>query len=98
MKPEQVQKVLDGEAGVKAEGKGTYVIGEEIELTVLLDMGQEPLSVARVRRLTVQADLLTLETHKGERVYTSASVRALKLSLSDAGKARGAGFLAPRDR
>lgn len=96
MKIEQVQKVLENEPGVKAEGKGVYVVGDEAELSVLLDIGQEPLSVGRVRRLTIQPDLLTLETSKGERVYTSAPVRALKLSLSDTGKSRGAGFTAPR--
>lgn len=96
MKLEQVQKVLEGEAAVKAEGKGTYLIGDEVELTVLLDMGQEPLSVGRVRRLVIQAELLVIETQKGERVYTSAPVRALKLSPADTGKARGAGFAALR--
>jgi hypothetical protein len=96
MKIEQVQKALEGESGVKSEGKGTYVIADEVELTVLLDMGQEPLSVGRIRRLVIQPDLLTLETQKGERVYTSAPVRALKLSVSDPGKLRGAGFTSPR--
>ena len=65
-------------------------------LTVMLDMGQEPMSVARVRRLSLSADLLTLETHKGDRVYTSAQIRALKISHPDAGKLRGAGFTAQR--
>ena len=34
---------------------------------------------------------MTLETHKGDRVYTSAQVRALKISTPDAGKLRGGG-------
>lgn len=96
MKTEQIQKVLDGEAGVKSESKGAYLVGDEVELTVLLEMGQEPLSVARVRRLTMQGELLTIETHKGERVYTSAPVRALKFSTSDANKLRSTGFTASR--
>ena len=96
MKTEQIQKVLDGEAGVKGESKGQYLVGDEVELTVLLDMGQEPLSVARVRRLTLQGDLVTLETHKGERVYTSATVRALKFAATDNNKNRGTGFTAGR--
>jgi hypothetical protein len=96
MKNEQVQKVLEGETGVKAESKGTYLVADEIELTVLLDMGQEPLSVPRVRRLTLAGELITLETHKGDRVHTSAQVKALKISQNDAGKLRGAGFTAPR--
>lgn len=96
MKPEQVQKVLEGESGVKAEGKGAYLVGDDVDLTVLLAMGQEPMSVARVKRLSVNADLVTIETHKGERVYTSAPVLGIKLSISDAHKARGAGFTALR--
>jgi hypothetical protein len=96
MKNEQVQKVLDGETGIKAESKGTYTVSDDVDLTVLLDMGQEPLSVARVRRITLQTDLLTLETHKGDRVFTSAQVRALKISQPDANKLRGAGFTAQR--
>lgn len=96
MKNEQVQKVLEGEAGVKAESKGTYVVADEVELTVLLDMGQEPLSVARVRKLTLAGDLVTIETAKGDRVHTSAQIKALKISQSDSSKLRGAGFTAQR--
>jgi hypothetical protein len=96
MKTEQVQKVLDAESGIKAEGKGVYVVSDDVELTVLLDMGQEPMSVPRVRRLVMQQDLLTLETIKNERIYTTAPVRALKLNNPDAGKSRGAGFTAIR--
>jgi hypothetical protein len=96
MKAEQIQKVLDGEAGIKAESKGVYAVGEEVELTVLLEMGQEPLSVARVRRLTIHGEVLTLETQKGERVYTTAPVRALKFSSAENSKSRGSGFTANR--
>ncbi len=96
MKPEQVQKVLDGEQGVKAEGKGVYVVGETLDLTVVFEMGQEPLSVGRVKRLVLQPDLTTVETHKGERLYTSAPLRAIKLGSSESGKARGTGFTASR--
>jgi hypothetical protein len=96
MKTEQVQKVLEGESGVKSETKGTYVVADDVDLTVLLDMGQEPLSVARVRKLTLAGDLVTLETHKGDRVHTSAAIRALKISQSDPSKMRGAGFTAQR--
>ena len=94
MKNEQVQKVLEGEAGVKSEGKGTYAVSDDVELTVLVDIGQEPLSVPRVRKLSVQGELLTIETHKGDRVYTSAQIKAIKVAQSDAHKVRGAGFTA----
>jgi hypothetical protein len=94
MKIELLQQILEGEKGVKREGKGTYLIGEEADLTIYLDLGHEALQVARVRRLTIQADLLTLETHKGERFYFGPDTppRGLRFTESDSGKARGAGF------
>lgn len=93
MKIEQVQKVLESESAAKAEGKGVFTIGDEAELTVLIDVGQEPLSVPKVRKLTLQGDLLTIETTKGDRIYTSAGIRALKFSTNEASKSRGTGFL-----
>src|SRR2546430_11138663 len=80
MKIELLQQVLEAEKGVKREGKGGYLVGEELELTVLLDMGHEVLSVPKVRRLLVQTELLTMETHKGERYYIGPDtfVRGLK--------------------
>lgn len=96
MKTEQLQQVLEGETGVRAESKGVYTISDELDLTLLLDMGHEPMSLPRVRKLSIKGDLLTIETHKGERVYTTAAVRGLKFGASDAGKARGTGFTATR--
>ncbi len=96
MKTEMLQQVLEGESGVRAEGKGVYLISDEVDLTLLLDMGHEPMSVARVRRVQIKGELLTVETHKGERVYTAVPVRGLKFGASDAGKVRGTGFTAAR--
>ena len=98
MKPEQVQKVLDSEAGVRAESKGVYLIGEEVEVTVLLALGQEPLSIGRVKRLSITADLVTIETQKGERFYTSAQLSGLKIAQPDLNKPRGTGFAASAGR
>ena len=96
MKTEQLQQVLEAESGVRAESKGVFVIGDDVDLTVRLDIGQEALSVARVRRLSLKGDLVSLETHKGDRVYTAAGVRALKFGSTEAGKVRGTGFTAIR--
>lgn len=94
MKIELLQQILEAEKTVKKEGKGVYVIAEEAEVTVLLDMGHEVLSVVRVRRVVTQPDLLTLETHKGERFYLGPDtpVRGLKFSETESNKVRGAGF------
>jgi hypothetical protein len=95
MKIELLHQILEGEKGVKREGKGTFVLGDEVELTVTLDLGHEAMTVARVRRLTTQAELLTLETHKGERVYVGPDtpVRALRFAEVEGNKVRGAGFM-----
>ena len=99
MKKDLIQKVLESEPAVKAEGKGAYLVSDEVELTIILDVGgQEALAVQRVKRVTLSAEALLIETHKGERLYTDGAlgIRALKFSPQDAGKSRGAGFTALR--
>lgn len=96
MKIEQLQQILKAETGIKAEGGGVFSIGEDVDLTLVLELGHDGMSVPRVRKLTVQGDLLILETHKGERVYTSALLRVVKVGASESGKARGTGFTALR--
>ena len=99
MKKDLIQKVLESESAVKAEGKGAFLVSDEVELTIILDVsGQEALAVPKVKRVTVSAETLLLETHKGERIYTDAAVgvRALKFSPQDANKSRGTGFAANR--
>ena len=95
MKTDLLNKILGAEPNVRREGD-SYLIGDEVELTVLLDMGHEALQVAKVRRVTVHSDYFVLETQKGERVFaaTQNGLKALKLTPSDAGKARGTGFTA----
>lgn len=98
MKTDLIQKVLESETGVRNEGKGCYTVGDDVELTILIEMGTEGMSIQRVRKVVIKPDLLQIETHKGERVYLSAdtSVRAIKFGPSDAGKSRSTGFAALR--
>ncbi len=101
MKKELIQKVLEGESAVKSEGKGVFTVSDEVELTVILDVGgQEALAVPRVKKVTLGAESLLIETHKGERIYTDGAVgiRALKFSPQDTSKSRGAGFAAAAQR
>lgn len=95
MKIELLHQILDGEKGVKREGKGGYAVSEDAELTVLLEIGHETLSVMRVKRLVSQPELLTIETHKGERFYLGPDtpVRGLKFAEVESNKLRGAGFM-----
>lgn len=94
MKTELLQKVLESEAGVRPEGKGCFLVGDELDLTVHIEMGHEALSIGRVRRITMAAELLVFETHKNERIYISGDpgVRALKFAPNEAGKKASTGF------
>ncbi|MCS6915218.1 MAG: hypothetical protein RMK29_20400 [Myxococcales bacterium] len=95
MKTEQLLQVLDADRAVRKEGKGTYVVEDDVELTLMVDMGHEVLSVSRVRRLQLQPDLLTVETHKGERIYLGAdtTVRGLKFTEPEGRKLPSTGFM-----
>lgn len=98
MKIELLQQVLEGEKAVKVEGgKGErreFSVSEEAELTLMLDMGHEVLSVARIKKVLMRPDLLLLETHKGERVYLGPDtpVRAIKFADVTNNSIRSAGF------
>jgi hypothetical protein len=104
MKTELLQKVLENEPGVKLDNdsaatgrlgaRGSYVVSDEVDLTVHLEIGHEAVSVARVRRVTLGSDLLVFETHKNERVYVASDpgIRAAKFTPSDSGKKASTGF------
>lgn len=98
MKTELIQKVLESESGVRQSDKGNYLVGDELDLTVHIEVGHEALSVSRVRRLTISTDallpLLVLETHKNERIYLSGDtgVRALKFAPNESGRKPSTGF------
>mgnify|MGYP000308260441 CR=1 FL=1 len=98
MKSELLQQVLEGERAVKCEtkkdGRAEFLVSEEAEMTLMLDMGHEVLSVARIKKVLVKPDLLVLETHKGERVYVGGDtvVRAVKFADNVSNAIRSAGF------
>lgn len=98
MKTELLQKVLESEAGVRHEDKGSYLVGDELDLTVHLEVGHEAMSISRVRRITISsvgiAPLLLFETHKNERIYLSGEtgVRALKFAPNESGRKPSTGF------
>ena len=98
MKTELLQKVLEGETGVRLDNKTSYIIGDELDLTVHIEMGHEALSIPRVRRITIAAELLVFETHKNERIYIGGDtgVRALKFAPNEAGRKASTGFAGQR--
>lgn len=61
-------KILDGAPGVKRDG-GYYLIAEEIEATAFIALGAEVLQVARVMKVEIGPEMVTLSTQKGERFF-----------------------------
>jgi hypothetical protein len=61
-------KVLSGVPGVKRDGDAFHV-NEDLEATAFISLGNEVLQVARVLRLEVTPELVTLHTQKGDRFY-----------------------------
>lgn len=94
MKMELFQQVIESEQSLRRDGKGIYLVGEEIELTVILEVGHEALQVGRVKKISLGGEVLTLETHKGERYYfgPDTPVRGLRINESEGHKLRSAGF------
>jgi hypothetical protein len=97
MKTELLQKVLEGETGVRVDGK-SFAIGDELDLTIHIEMGHEALSIPRVRKVTINADVLVVETHKNERIYigSDTGVKALKFAPNEAGRKASTGFAGQR--
>jgi hypothetical protein len=98
MKTELLQKVLESEPGVRLEGKSNYLVGDDVDLTIHIEMGHEALSIARVRRVNISSEVLLFETHKNERFYVGGDtgVRALKFAPNDSGKKASTGFAGQR--
>jgi hypothetical protein len=103
MKIEQLQKILENESGVRLDSEpaamrlgawSSYLVGDELDLTIQIELGHEAVAIARVRRITLGADLVVIETHKSERIYlgADAGIRALKFMASDTSKKAAAGF------
>ena len=68
MKVESISRILEAVPGVRAEG-ATWTIPEELELSVYLAMPSEMITIARVAKISSGADVLTIETVKGERFF-----------------------------
>jgi hypothetical protein len=93
MKLELIQRILDNTAGVRKDG-AAYLVPDEIEVAVFIGLPSEVLTVPRCARFEATADLLTIDTHKGERFsFAVADVAGFRASGQEkrAG-GRSAGF------
>jgi hypothetical protein len=93
MKIELITRVLDGIAGVRKEGHA-HLIPDDVEVSLFIALPSEVLTVPRVKRAELQADLLVLDTHKGDRFHFAVEdVAGVKSGTPEkqAG-GRGAGF------
>jgi hypothetical protein len=93
MKAEQVERILDGIPGVRKEG-AAHLITEEYETSLYVSLPAEVLTIARIARVERGADILTVETHQGDRYYVHLeTVAMVKVSTPNKhGAPRGAGF------
>jgi len=91
MTREIIVSILEGEG---AEGKGgTFKIPEAREATCFISSPGEILGVARVIKVDLKDQFLTLATAKDERfVFAYADVLGFKLAAPAQGKDRAAGF------
>ena len=93
MRLEQIVRILDGLPGARKDG-AAYVIPDSVELSVFVALPSELLTVARIARIDLSAELLSLDTMKGERIHFAPEhVAAIKSTpAARAVGNRGAGF------
>jgi hypothetical protein len=92
MKTELMTRILDGVPNLRKEG-AAYLVPDDLDLSVFIGLPSEVLAVPRLARIEPAAELLTLETHKGERYYfATADVAGLKTGASEKRASGGAGF------
>jgi hypothetical protein len=60
--------ILDGATGITREGSA-YLLGEDLEATLFISLGQEVLQVGRLSRIELGSEVVTLLTHKSERFF-----------------------------
>lgn len=94
MKTELLEKILRTERNIQKPSAGVFLFGDEWEVTMIFDLGHETLTIPRTRQITIQPELLIVDTFKGERFYVGpdAPLRGIKFAETEAGKKRGAGF------
>lgn len=91
MTREMIASVLETE-GLKAGGKtGGYTIPEEREAVCFVGAPGEVVQVGRLAKIETHANMLALETSKGERFYCAYD-HVVGLRFAVASKERGTGF------
>ena len=68
MKAEQLERVLDGVAGVRKEGPA-WLFPEDNEVTLVLAIGSEAMTVQRIARYERVGELAVLESQTGDRYH-----------------------------
>ncbi len=90
----RLEKVLSEVPGARNDG-GSYLLGEEQDVTLYVSLGDEVLQIARVSRIELKAEMAVVLTHKGERFFIPPErVVALKTGAQTKTVASGAGFRA----
>jgi hypothetical protein len=91
MKLELITRIFDGVSSARKDG-GAYLLPEETDVSIYISLPAEVLTLPRVSKVTTGAELLVVETFKGERFYFAPEdVAGIKLGTTRE-KDRGAGF------
>ena len=92
MKTDVLEQILGGLKGVKKEG-GRFQVAEACFLTVMAQMGQELLTLARVVQIEVAKEICVVATAKHERYFLPAElILAIKVEQEEASGSPFAGF------
>ena len=92
MKLELLNQVFGGIAGVRKDG-ASFLFAEETDVSVYVGFPAEVLTLARIAKVTLSAELIAIETHKSDKFFFAPQdVVGVKTSQSEASKvARGGG-------
>jgi len=92
MKLELITRVFEGISGARKDG-GAWLFPEEVEVSLYVSLPAEVLTLPKVSRVLPTAELLTVETHRGERFYFAPEdLSGVKVG-STRERDRGAGFV-----
>jgi len=89
-----LDKVVTELPGAKKDG-AAFLLSEEHDVTLYASLGEEVLQIARVSRIELGNEMVTVHTHKGERFFVPPErIVALKAGAPTRTAALGAGFRA----
>ena len=95
MKLELLSEIVNGIPGVKKDGAAA-LIPDDNDFALYVGLAAEVLTIARLAKITLGAEVISLETHKGEKYFFApqdvVGARLLPAKDGGAGGRSSAGF------